>query len=188
MREHRGAHGARAGRGQRADERAARVAGRQGLRDRGQPARLAHRAVRLEVHRALAGQDRRALPGRAKRWRRRASPKRRSRRYFNVKESVLPFNKFPGIDPILGPEMKSTGEVMGVGATFAEAFLKAQVAVGEDLPRSGVALPDQCARRRQAGHCRRGARSRRTMGFSLVATRGTARAGLQAGRDSGARS
>ncbi len=53
---------------------------------------------------------------------------------FNVKESVFPFNKFPGIDPILGPEMKSTGEVMGVGATFAEAFAKAQVAAGENIP------------------------------------------------------
>jgi carbamoyl-phosphate synthase large subunit len=89
------------------------------------------------VHRALAGQDRRALPGgrslAAQGFTEEAIPK-----LFNVKESVFPFNKFPGIDPILGPEMKSTGEVMGVAATFAEAFLKAQVAAGEELPRSGV--------------------------------------------------
>ncbi len=47
--------------------------------------------------------------------------------YYSVKEVVLPFNKFPGVDPLLGPEMRSTGEVMGVGRTFAEAFAKAQL-------------------------------------------------------------
>src|SRR4030095_8408101 len=54
--------------------------------------------------------------------------------YFSVKESVFPFVKFPGVDPILGPEMKSTGEVMGVGDSFAEAFAKAALAAGETLP------------------------------------------------------
>ncbi len=69
--------------------------------------------------------------------------------YFSVKEAVFPFIKFPGADTILGPEMKSTGEVMGVGATFAEAFVKSQLASGEALPgrRQGV---HQRARRRQA--------------------------------------
>ena len=60
--------------------------------------------------------------------------------YYSVKEAVLPFNKFPGVDPILGPEMKSTGEVMGTGATFASAFAKAQLAAGGAPPVSGTAL------------------------------------------------
>ena len=60
--------------------------------------------------------------------------------YFSVKEAVMPFNKFPGVDPILGPEMKSTGEVMGTGDTFASAFAKAQLAAGDQPPRSGTAL------------------------------------------------
>ena len=64
--------------------------------------------------------------------------------YYSVKEAVLPFNKFPGVDPILGPEMKSTGEVMGTGDTFASAFAKAQLAAGSaPHQRHG---PDQCAR------------------------------------------
>jgi carbamoyl-phosphate synthase large subunit len=60
--------------------------------------------------------------------------------YYSVKEAVLPFNKFPGIDPILGPEMKSTGEVMGTGDTFAAAFAKAQLGAGDIPPQSGLAL------------------------------------------------
>ena len=60
--------------------------------------------------------------------------------YFSVKEVVLPFNKFPGVDPLLGPEMRSTGEVMGVGATFAEAYAKAQLGTGKGIPKSGRAL------------------------------------------------
>jgi carbamoyl-phosphate synthase large subunit len=54
-----------------------------------------------------------------------------------VKEAVFPFIKFPGVDTILGPEMKSTGEVMGVGKSFAEAFVKSQLAAGDKLPRTG---------------------------------------------------
>ena len=54
--------------------------------------------------------------------------------YFSVKEAVLPFNKFPGTDPILGPEMKSTGEVMGTGDTFAAAFARAQLGAGDEPP------------------------------------------------------
>src|SRR5690554_6567518 len=60
--------------------------------------------------------------------------------YFSVKEAVFPFIKFPGVDPILGPEMKSTGEVMGVGESFGEAYAKAQLASGVALPTGGVAL------------------------------------------------
>ena len=55
--------------------------------------------------------------------------------YFSVKEAVFPFVKFPGVDTILGPEMKSTGEVMGVGKTFGEAFVKSQLGAGTKLPR-----------------------------------------------------
>ena len=58
--------------------------------------------------------------------------------YFSVKEAVFPFIKFPGADPILGPEMKSTGEVMGVGRTFGEAYAKAQLGAGQNLPTSGT--------------------------------------------------
>src|SRR5207244_4900437 len=57
--------------------------------------------------------------------------------YFSVKEAVFPFIKFPGVDTILGPEMKSTGEVMGVGESFAEAFVKSQLAAGVKLPKTG---------------------------------------------------
>ena len=60
--------------------------------------------------------------------------------YFSVKEAVFPFIKFPGVDTILGPEMKSTGEVMGVGRTFGEAFVKSQIAAGTKLPKSGKAF------------------------------------------------
>jgi carbamoyl-phosphate synthase large subunit len=60
--------------------------------------------------------------------------------FYSVKEAVMPFNKFPGVDPILGPEMRSTGEVMGTGASFADAFGKAQLAAGEPPPRSGTLL------------------------------------------------
>ena len=60
--------------------------------------------------------------------------------YYSVKEAVFPFIKFPGVDTILGPEMKSTGEVMGVGDTFAEAFVKSQMAASVKLPSSGKAL------------------------------------------------
>jgi hypothetical protein len=58
--------------------------------------------------------------------------------YVSVKEAVFPFNKFPGVDPILGPEMRSTGEVMGVGATFGEAMLKSQLGAGSRLPAKGT--------------------------------------------------
>src|SRR5258708_7773387 len=60
--------------------------------------------------------------------------------YFSVKEAVFPFARFPGVDTILGPEMKSTGEVMGVGATFGEAFVKSQIAAGVRLPSGGRAF------------------------------------------------
>jgi carbamoyl-phosphate synthase large subunit len=74
--------------------------------------------------------------------------------YFSVKEAVFPFNKFPEADPILGPEMKSTGEVMGTGRTFGEAYAKGQTASGVILPRSGVCLLSVRERLRAGGHQR----------------------------------
>ena len=79
-----------------------------------------------------------------------------------MKEAVFPFAKFPGVDTILGPEMKSTGEVMGVGETFGEAFVKSQLAAGVKLPQGGRGV-HQRARRRQA---RGGGRSRATWSSS----------------------
>jgi len=92
--------------------------------------------------------------------------------YFCVKEAVFPFIKFPGADTILGPEMKSTGEVMGVGATFAEAFVKSQIAAGEKLPTSGKVF--MSVRNADKPRTVEIAKTLQSLGFSLVATRGTA--------------
>ena len=102
--------------------------------------------------------------------------------YVSVKESVFPFSKFPGVDPILGPEMKSTGEVMGVGDSFAEAFAKATVAAGEELPESGRAFLS-VKTSDKPGVAEVG-RDLIELGFELVATRGTARCLADAGVDS----
>jgi carbamoyl-phosphate synthase large subunit len=93
--------------------------------------------------------------------------------YFSVKEAVFPFARFPGVDTILGPEMKSTGEVMGVGETFGEAFVKSQLAAGVKLPEGGRAFisvrdGDKLAAVQVA-------RDLTELGFSILATRGTAR-------------
>jgi carbamoyl-phosphate synthase large subunit len=94
--------------------------------------------------------------------------------YFSVKEAVFPFIKFPGVDTILGPEMKSTGEVMGVGETFAEAFLKSQLAAGVKLPEKGrVFLSVKDGDKARAIEL---AKVLVGLGFSIVATRGTAAA------------
>ena len=94
--------------------------------------------------------------------------------YFSVKEAVFPFIKFPGADTILGPEMKSTGEVMGVGASFGEAFVKSQLAAGDRLPESGkVFISVRDADKPAAVTI---ARELVALGFQLVATRGTAAA------------
>jgi carbamoyl-phosphate synthase large subunit len=92
--------------------------------------------------------------------------------YFSVKEAVFPFVKFPGVDTILGPEMKSTGEVMGVGQTFGEAFVKSQLAAGVKLPKGGRAFVSVRDGDKQiaAGI----ARDLVKLGFSVIATRGTA--------------
>jgi carbamoyl-phosphate synthase large subunit len=92
--------------------------------------------------------------------------------YFSVKEAVFPFVKFPGVDTILGPEMKSTGEVMGVGKTFGEAFIKSQVAAGIRLPKGGRAFVSVRDGDKQIAAAI--ARDLMRLGFSVIATRGTA--------------
>ncbi len=99
--------------------------------------------------------------------------------YYSVKEAVFPFIKFPGADTILGPEMKSTGEVMGVGMTFAEAFVKSQIASGEDLPAGGKVFVS--VRDEDKAKTVEIARKLAELGFTLVATRGTAAALAAAG-------
>jgi len=92
--------------------------------------------------------------------------------YYSVKEAVFPFLKFPGVDTILGPEMKSTGEVMGVGESFAEAFVKSQLAAGVKLPVSGkVFISVRAADKPKVVEI---AQALGGLGFSLIATRGTA--------------
>ncbi len=99
--------------------------------------------------------------------------------HYFVKSPVFPFQKFPGVDTILGPEMKSTGEVMGVGETFGLAFGKAQIAAGQRIPETGcvfLSVNDQDKR-----HVVPLARDLHELGFTLVATRGTAQAIQAAG-------
>ncbi len=99
--------------------------------------------------------------------------------YFSVKEAVFPFVKFPGVDTILGPEMKSTGEVMGIGMTFGEAFVKSQLGAGVKLPQSGkVFLSVKNSDKPRAVQV---ARDLVELGFSIVATKGTAAAISAAG-------
>ena len=99
--------------------------------------------------------------------------------YFSVKEAVFPFVKFPGVDTILGPEMKSTGEVMGVGKTFGEAFIKSQLGAGVRLPRSGQAFLS--VKQSDKPRMVEVARALIAMGFTLAATKGTAAAIQAAG-------
>ncbi|MES2101787.1 MAG: carbamoyl-phosphate synthase large subunit, partial [Pseudomonadota bacterium] len=99
--------------------------------------------------------------------------------YFSVKEAVFPFNKFPGVDPILGPEMRSTGEVMGAGRTFGEAMLKSQLGAGSRLPTSGTV----CITVKNGDKARAVvvARDLHALGFTIVATKGTAAAIAEGG-------
>jgi len=99
--------------------------------------------------------------------------------FFSVKEAVFPFVKFPEADPILGPEMKSTGEVMGTGRTFGEAYAKSQAASGVVLPRTGTCLIS--VRERDKGGVVQLARRLMSHGFVIVATSGTARVLEEAG-------
>ncbi len=95
-------------------------------------------------------------------------------KYYSVKEAVFPFVKFPGVDTILGPEMKSTGEVMGVGYTFGEAFVKSQIAAGVQLPTKGTVFIS--VKNGDKPRMIAIARSLHELGFALVATKGTAAA------------
>ncbi|HZV61771.1 MAG TPA: carbamoyl-phosphate synthase large subunit [Methylophilaceae bacterium] len=99
--------------------------------------------------------------------------------YYSVKEAVFPFIKFPGVDTILGPEMKSTGEVMGVGRTFAEAFVKSQLGAGTKLPTGGKAFIS--VRREDREKVIEIAQALADLGFQLVATKGSASALSAAG-------
>ena len=101
--------------------------------------------------------------------------------YFSVKEAVFPFVKFPGVDTILGPEMKSTGEVMGVGMTFGEAFVKSQLGAGTKLPRSGKVF--MTVKNNDKTRAVAVARALRAMNFDLLATKGTAATIREAGID-----
>ena len=133
----------------------------------GQP--LAKIAARCMVGQSLA--DQRGKDGRA--------PREVVPPYFSVKEAVFPFNKFPGVDPVLGPEMRSTGEVMGVGRTFGEAMLKSQLGAGSKLPtRGAVCITVKNGDKPRAVAV---ARDLHALGFQLVATKGTAAAIAEAG-------
>jgi carbamoyl-phosphate synthase large subunit len=99
--------------------------------------------------------------------------------YFSIKEAVFPFNKFPGVDPILGPEMRSTGEVMGVGATFGEAMLKSQLGAGSRLPTKGTVVIT--VKNNDKDRAVKVASDLHDLGFSVVATKGTAAAIESAG-------
>ena len=99
--------------------------------------------------------------------------------YYSVKEAVFPFNKFPGVDPILGPEMRSTGEVMGAGRTFGEAMLKSQLGAGSRLPTRGTVCIT--VKNNDKARAVAVARDLHALGFQLVATKGTAAAIAEAG-------
>ncbi|MFH7044273.1 carbamoyl-phosphate synthase large subunit [Paucibacter sp. JuS9] len=99
--------------------------------------------------------------------------------YYSVKEAVFPFNKFPGVDPILSPEMRSTGEVMGAGRTFGEAMLKSQLGAGSRLPRQGNVLIT--VKNADKARAIKVAKDLHALGFGIVATRGTAAAIQEAG-------
>ncbi|MHB8950261.1 MAG: carbamoyl-phosphate synthase large subunit [Rhodoferax sp.] len=109
--------------------------------------------------------------------------------YFSVKEAVFPFVKFPGVDTILGPEMKSTGEVMGVGKTFGEAFVKSQIGAGTKLPRSRTPSGELAGKvfisvkNNDKLRVIEVARDLVALGFTLLATKGTALAIIAAGVD-----
>jgi carbamoyl-phosphate synthase large subunit len=99
--------------------------------------------------------------------------------YFSIKEAVFPFNKFPGVDPVLGPEMRSTGEVMGVGRTFGEAMLKSQLGAGSRLPEQGTVVIT--VKDGDKARAVKVASDLTDLGFAVVATRGTAAAIAETG-------
>jgi len=126
--------------------------------------------------RVIAGRKLRdiGLPGWDESLRAGRVPCRRDLRHVTVKEAVLPFPRFPGVDTTLGPEMKSTGEVMGVGASFPEAFAKAELAAGDRLPREGTVFMSVADAEKDAMILM--ALTLSTLGFRILATGGTQRA------------
>ncbi len=124
--------------------------------------------------RCMAGQmlkDQKGLNGRA--------PHEVIPPYFSIKEAVFPFNKFPGVDPILGPEMRSTGEVMGVGQSFGEAMLKSQLGAGSRLPDKGTVVIS--VKNNDKDRAVKIASELHDLGFAVVATKGTSAAIAAAG-------
>ncbi|MBQ1764036.1 MAG: carbamoyl-phosphate synthase large subunit, partial [Aquincola sp.] len=99
--------------------------------------------------------------------------------YFSIKEAVFPFNKFPGVDPILGPEMRSTGEVMGAGDSFGEAMLKSQLGAGSRLPTKGTVVIS--VKNTDKDRAVKVASDLHDLGFNIVATKGTSAAIAAAG-------
>jgi carbamoyl-phosphate synthase large subunit len=99
--------------------------------------------------------------------------------YVSVKEAVFPFNKFPGVDPVLGPEMRSTGEVMGMGRSFGEAMLKSQLGAGSRLPTQGTVVIT--VKNNDKPRAVKVAADLVALGFNVVATKGTAAAIAAAG-------
>ena len=97
--------------------------------------------------------------------------KRKTASYYGVKEAVFPFNMFPEVDPILGPEMRATGEVMGLASTFGMAYYKAQQAAGSQLPLSGKVLVS--VRERERAELLPIVQTLSELGFELIATEGT---------------
>ena len=164
---------ARALEGRRPDERAVRDQGRRGVRARGEPARVAHRAVSVEGDRRVAGEGRGEGDGRPHARGARAHRATSKSAGVFVKSPVFPFVRFPGVDTILGPEMKSTGEVMGGSSNFGVAFAKAQLSVGQRLPESGTAFVS--VNNDDKANLLPIARDLAELGFRLIATRGTAR-------------
>ena len=165
-------------RGRRADQRPVRDPRRRAVRDRGQPPRLAHGAVRLQGGRRCRWRSWPAGSCSARRSPPSACPPSArasgSADHVSVKEAVLPFDRFEGSDALLGPEMRSTGEVMGIARDFPTAFAKAQAAAGVPLPRSGtvfITVTDE-DKTAAAGI----AQTLHDNGFRILATRGTAQA------------
>ena len=141
-----------------------------GLRAGGQPAGLAHRAAGLQGLQHPDGADRHAAHAgqeAARTW----GSKRRPIPHFGVKEAVFPFNMFPEVDPLLGPEMRSTGEVLGMADSFGLAFYKAQEAAEQRLPLEGTVLITVADRDKPA--VLEVARRFAELGFRIMATEGT---------------
>jgi carbamoyl-phosphate synthase large subunit len=142
------------------------------------PARQPHRAFRQQDHRCSAGEARRQGHG-GKTLKELGFTEEVHPKHFSVKEAVFPFNRFPGIDIVLGPEMKSTGEVMGIDRNLGLAYAKSQMAAQPPLPKSGnifISVAD-----RQKPRITELARGFVELGFSLYATSGTAAALKAAG-------